>query len=170
MIKDVLRDFVLFNGADKMVGRIDNFKPPALKRMVENFRGAGMDAPMPIDMGMEPMEASWTTSGIDRGMYGGFGLMNGIRVPVSVRAALVDPVTGLSKPIVHTMVGDITVVEPSDYKPGERATLQTTIALIYYKLTHTIPGVPVVEIDVVNGIRIINGVDQLVALRLLVGR
>jgi P2 family phage contractile tail tube protein len=170
MIKDVLRDFVLFNGADKQVGRIDSFKPPSLNRMIEEFRGAGMDGKMPIDMGMETMTASWTTSGIDRITYGGWGLMNGIRTTVSVRAAVVDPVTGIPKPVVHTMIGDLTVIEPSEYKPGERATLQTTMALIYYKLAHTIPGAPLIEIDVVNGVRIINGIDQLVALRAIVGR
>jgi len=168
--KDVLRDFVLYNGADKMVGRIDAFKPPALKTITEQFRGAGMDAAMPIDMGMEPLEASWTTSGIDRNTYTGFGLMSGVRIPVSVRAAVVNPATGLPASVVHTMIGNITMVEPSEYKPGERATLQTSIALIYYKLTHTIPGVPAVEIDVINGVRIVNGVDQLIALRVLTGR
>ena len=170
MISDVLRDFVLFNGADKMVGRIDEFQPPALKRVVENFRGAGMDAAMPIDMGMEPLEASWTTSGIDRGTYGGFGLMNGLRSTAIVRAAIIDPATGLPKPVVHTMIGDLTVVEPSSYKPGERATLKTTMACLYYKLTHSVPGLPLVEIDVLNGIRIINGIDHLIASRLIVGR
>jgi uncharacterized protein len=170
MIQDVLRDFVLYNGADKMVGRVDEFQPPALKRVVESFRGAGMDGSMPIDMGMEPLEASWTTSGIDRGTYAGFGLMNALRTTAILRGAVVDPVTGIPKPVIHTLVGDLTVVEPSGYKPGERATLKTTMVCLYYKLTHTLPGLPLIEIDIVNGVRIINGVDQLLALRLLVGR
>lgn len=170
MIQDVLRDFVLSNGADKMVGRIDEFQPPALKKVVENFRAAGMDAAMPIDMGMEPLEASWQTSGIDRNTYAGFGLISGIRTTAIVRAAVVDPVTGVPKSVIHTMVGDLTVVEPSAYKPGERATLKTTIACVYYKLSHTVPGVPLIEIDVINGVRVINGIDQLLALRLIVGR
>jgi P2 family phage contractile tail tube protein len=107
---------------------------------------------------------------IDRSTYGGFGLINGLRTTAIVRAAVVDPVTGLPKPVIHTMVGDLTVVEPSSYKPGERATLKTSMALIYYKLSHTVPGVPLVEVDIVNGVRIINGIDQLLALRLIVGR
>jgi P2 family phage contractile tail tube protein len=134
------------------------------------FRGAGMDGAMPIDMGMEPLEASWTTSGIDRGTYTGFGLMNGIRSTVILRGALTDPATGLPKPVQHVMIGDLTVVEPGTYKPGERATLKTTMVCIYYKFTHTIPGVPAVEIDVINGVRIINGIDHLAAFRVMVGR
>ena len=170
MIQDVLRDFVLYNAADRMVGRIDSFKPPALKVQTESFRGAGMDAPMPIDMGMEAMEASWVTSGVDRGMYTGFGVILGLPTSIKVRCSLIDPVTGIPKPLEHTMLGKITSIEPGDYKPGERATLACTMMLTYYKLTHTIPGLPAVEIDVINGVRIIQAVDQLIAMRVLVGR
>lgn len=169
MLQDVLRDFILYNNADKMVGKIDNFKPPKLASIIEDFRGAGMDAAMPVDMGMEPLEASWQTSGIDRGTYAAFGLMNGLRTTTIVRAAVVDPITGLPKPVIHTMVGTLTVVEPSEYKPGERATLTTTIKVIHYKLSHTVPGVPLIEINIPLGIRIINGIDQLLAIRLITG-
>ena len=169
-LQDVLRDFVLYNGADRQVGRIDNFKPPPLKSMIEKFRGAGMDSTMPVDMGMEELVASWTCSGIDRLTYQGFGLMNGVRTTIKVRAAVVDPVTGIAKPVFHTMIGLIDELDPSDYKPGDRATIGTKMSCTYYKLEHTIPGLPLIEVDVINGVRIINGVDQLAALRALVGR
>lgn len=170
MIQDVLRDFVLVNAADRMVGRIDSFKPPALKVMHEDFRGAGMDTTLPVDMGMETMEASWVTSGIDRAMYTGFGVITGLPTTIKVRCSLLDPVTGIPKPLEHTMLGKIVSIESSDYKPGERATLTCSMKLTYYKLTHTIPGLPAVEIDVINGVRIIQAVDQLIAMRVLVGR
>lgn len=170
MIKDVLRDYVLFNGADRMVGRVDSFKPPSLQRTVEQFRAGGMDGKIPIDMGLEALESSWVTSGIDRGMYTGFGLIMGVRTTVQVRGAVVDPVTGLPKSVQHTMIGDITGIDPGEWKAGERATLSVSMQLAYYKLTHTLPGVPAIEIDLINGIRIINGVDQLIAVRALIGR
>lgn len=170
MISDVLRDFVLLNNLEKQVGKIDSFKPPKLEILKEDFRGAGMDAPMPIDMGMAALECSWVSSGISRSTYEGFGLMNGLRTSIIVRGAVVDPVPGIPKLVYHTMMGTITMVEGSDWKPGERATVSATMSLTYYKLTHTLPGVPVVEVDVVNGVRIINGVDQLIALRAIVQR
>lgn len=170
MIQDILRDFILFNNADKMVGRVDEFMPPALKIITEQNRAAGMDVAMPVDMGMEPLECSWTTTGIDRGTYTGFGLMNGLRTIVTLRGAVVDPVTGIPKPVTHVCGGSITSIEPGAYKPGEKATLKATMSLIYYRFTHSIPAVPVTEIDVVNGIRVINGVDQMIALRAMIGR
>lgn len=167
---DVLRDYCLFNGADRMVGRIDEFQPPNLKVMVEQFRGAGMDAPMPIDMGMEALEASWTTSGIERGMYTAFGIMIGLPTTIMVRGGASNTVTGLAKGVTHILGGKITEISPGPWKPGERAPLQVKMALTFYSLEHTIPGVPAVLIDVLNGIRAIDGVDQLLQLRILVGR
>lgn len=169
MLQDILRDFILYNGADKMVGRIEKFKPPDLKRIVEDVRMSGMDMAMPVDMGMEPMEASWTTTGIDAGSYAGFGLISSATpIAVSVRAAAMNPLTGIPVPVIHAFNGPITVVEASEYKVGERATLTTTVKPIFYSLTHG--GKPIIEIDVVNGIRLIGGVDQLITLRAITGR
>lgn len=167
---DVLRDFMLFNGADRMVGRIDDFQPPTLKIMTEEFRAAGMDAPMDIDLGMSKLEAGWTTSGVERSMYEGFGVIIGIPTVVMVRGAALNVQTGIPKPIVHTLGGKIVEIAPGAWKPGERSTLAVKMSLTHYKLTHTLPGVPLVEIDVPNGIRIINAVDQLLAMHILVGR
>ena len=124
---------------------------------------------MPIDMGMEPLEASWVTSGIDRKTYAGFGIMPPLRTTVSVRGTVINPLTGIPSPVSHNLIGDITAVEPGEWKAGERATLAVTMNLIFYQLSHTIPGLPVILVDVINGIRVVDGIDQLIAIRALVG-
>lgn len=169
-LNSVLRDWILINLADRMIGRIDEFKPPNLNLVVEEFRGAGMDTTMPIDMGMEALTASWTTSGVDRGTLASFGIIAATKPTVRVRGALLDPNTGVAVPVVHTMTGLITSIEPGAYKPGERATLSVTQRLTYYKLEHTTLGLPLTEIDVINGVRIIDGVDYLAQMRAIVGR
>lgn len=167
---DILQDYVLFNGALKKVGGIDTFKPPTLERTLEDFRAAGMDAAIGIDMGMAPLVATWTSSGIDRDMYQNFGLTVGAPVTVNVRAAVKDHVTGLPKLVWHTMGGDFSIVDPGEYVAGQRATLSVTMRLKYYRLAHTIPGTPLIEIDLLTGRRVIGGVDQLAAIRALTGR
>ena len=169
MIQDILRDFILYNGADKMVGRIESFKPPDLERLVEDVRMSGMDMPMPVDMGMAAMEASWVTTGIDAGSYAGFGLISSATpIAVSVRGAVINPLTGIPTPVIHAFNGPITKIEAAAWKVGERPGLTTTIKPIFYSLTHG--GVPVIEIDVINGIRLVGGVDQLITLRAITGR
>lgn len=169
MIQDILRDFILYNGADKMVGRIESFTAPTLERMVEDVRMSGMDTSMPVDMGMVAMEASWITTGIDAGTYAGFGLITSTTpIAVSVRAALIDPVTGKPTPVIIKLNGPITKIEPAAWKVGERPGLTTTMKPIFYSLTHG--GKPIIEVDVINGTRLVGGVDQMSALRAITGR
>ncbi len=169
MITDVLRGFSLFVDGDRYVGKIDELKLPQLEVVEEDFRAGGMDAPMPIDMGTNALRSEFTVSGVDRNVLSKFGLELGLRSVVTARGALQDPVTGLVKPVTAIMGGNIRKIDPGTWKAGERATLVVGMSLIHYKLTHTIPGVPVIEIDVLAGIRIINGVDQLATIRAAIG-
>jgi P2 family phage contractile tail tube protein len=170
VITDVLRDFALFVDGDRYVGKIDELKLPQLEIVEEDFRAGGMDAPMPLDMGMNALKAEFTVSGVDRGVLSRFGLELGLRSVVTARGALQDPATGLVKPVVATMGGNVRKIDPGSWKAGERATIVVGMSLLHYKLTHTIPGLPLIEIDVINGARIINGVDQLIGIRAAIGR
>jgi P2 family phage contractile tail tube protein len=169
MLDEIIRDYVLFNGADRMVGRVSKFKPPALEIANEQFRGAGMDAPLPIDMGMNALVTSFTAIGVSKGMFASFGIISGIAGPkISVRAAALNPLTGISLPVIWTMQGVCTKLETSDLEPGKPAETTLEMQLYYYAFIHS--GMPVHTIDVANGIRMINGVDQLLQMRGLVGR
>jgi P2 family phage contractile tail tube protein len=170
VITDVLRDFALFVDGDRYVGKIDELKLPQLEVIEEDFRAGGMDAPMPLDMGTNALKAEFTVSGVDRGVLSRFGLELGQRSIVMARGALQDPVTGFVKPVTACMTGNVRKIDPGSWKAGERATLVVGMSLIHYKLTHTIPGLPLIEIDIINGTRIINGIDQLIAIRAAIGR
>lgn len=170
MITDVLRDFALFVDGDRYVGKIEELKLPQLEIIEEDYRAGGMDTSMPLDMGMNPLKAEFTVAGVDRGVLSRFGLELGRRSIVTARGALQDPGTGFVKPITAVMTGNVRKIDPGSWKVGERATLSVGMSLIHYKLTHTVPGLPLIEIDVINGVRIINGVDQLIAIRAAVGR
>lgn len=50
-----------------------------------------------------------------------------------------------------------------DWKAGEKAEFKYAVAVSYYKLE--VDGREVYEIDPVNGVRAINGVDQLAGMR-----
>lgn len=169
MLNEIIRDFVLFNGADRMVGRVTKFKPPSLEISNEQFRGAGMDAPMPVDMGMNALMTSFTVIGVSKGLLSSFGMISGVAGPkVNVRAAAINPLTGISVPIIYTMQGMCTKCETGDLEPGKGGETSVEMHLTYYALIHS--GMPVHTIDVANGIRMINGVDQLLQMRGLVGR
>ncbi|MCA3472294.1 MAG: phage major tail tube protein, partial [Rhodobacter sp.] len=63
--------------------------------------------------------------------------------------------------------GLITAAETGDLKPGTDTALKLMIAVRYYRLE--INGEQIVEIDLVNGKRVIGGVDQLADIRRAMG-
>jgi P2 family phage contractile tail tube protein len=170
MVNDVLKDWVLFLDSGKLVGQVETFKGPALNVTLEEFRAAGMDAPIGIDMGMDRMEAEFTTAGLNRDVLERFGLRLGTRNVLKVRGAVQDTTTGLIKPVYHTLRGNITSIDQGEWKAGTRATLGVKMSLTAYELTHTLAGIPVIKIDVENYVRMINGVDQLALQRVVLGR
>lgn len=68
-----------------------------------------------------------------------------------------------SSEVVATLRGLLKEVDPGDWKAGEKAEFKYAVAVSYYKLE--VDGREVYEIDPVNGVRAINGVDQLAGMR-----
>jgi uncharacterized protein len=58
-------------------------------------------------------------------------------------------------------------MDGGELTPGSKATLDASLSLTYYKLEHG--GRVVQEIDVLNMIHVVNGVDRLAAQRAALG-
>ncbi|HEY4664933.1 MAG TPA: phage major tail tube protein, partial [Comamonas sp.] len=90
----------------------------------------------------------------------------GNQIPFVAREAL-ESFDGTVTPVVHTMRGKITEIDPQTSKAGEVPRLKVTLSLVYYKLQHGQNTIH--EIDVENMIQVINGVDVLQAMRSALG-
>lgn len=164
--RDVRKNLNLFVDGQGYAGQIEDFTAPSLALKLEEFRGGGMDAPIELKMGMEKLEASFNLIAYDRHVLALFGVANGSVVPFVAREAL-ESFNGAVTPVVHTMRGRITKLDPGTSKAGDKAALQVMMSLTYYKLQH---GTTVVqEIDVENMIHLVNGVDVLAAQRAAIG-
>jgi P2 family phage contractile tail tube protein len=160
--RDVRKNLNLFVDGQGYAGQIEDFNAPVLALKTEEFRGGGMDAPVELKMGMEKLEASFNLVAYDRAVLALFGVAQGASVRFVAREAL-ESFDGTTTAVVHTMQGRIKQLDPGASKPGDRAMLQVSMALSYYKLQH---GDAVVqEIDVENMIHFVDGVDQLAAQR-----
>lgn len=166
MISDVLRNFNAFVDGRGMAGKCEEFNPPKLTLKTEEHRAGGLDAPVEIDQGMEKLESDFTLSGHDRETIGLFGLAPGNLKQVTLRGGLQSE-DGTVTPVIHNLTGMVKSVETGAFKAGEKSTLKISMALRYYKHTHG--GTVVHEIDVENMKRIVNGVDQLAAMRAAIG-
>ena len=114
-----------------------------------------MDVPAAVHMGMEKLEGSFSIVEYDPEVLKQFGLVSGNQVQVTLRGALVDDKT--TTPMTISLRGMFTEVDMGNFKAGDLATLKCSIACRYYSLD--IGGQKVIEIDVDNMVRNINGKD-----------
>lgn len=164
MVK-TLKNFNLFVDGRGYAGRAEEVSPPKLSIKTEELRAGGMDAPISIDMGMEKLEASFSLVEYDPEILKQFGVVSGNAVQLTLRGALTDDET--TSPMIIKLQGMFTEVDMGKFKAGDKATMQCTVACRYYSLE--IDGQKVVEIDVDNMTRIIDGTDTLAEIRSALG-
>lgn len=162
----ILKNFNLFVDGRGSAGNIEELKLPTLALKDEEFRAGGMDAPVDVEMGQEKMEASFILTGYDSQTLALWGVGPQAQVPLVARGAL-ESLDGAVEPVKVTMSGIIKSVEPGAWKAGEKSSLTFTVALRAYKYEQN--GVTIDEIDVINFVRKVGGVDRLAAQRNAIG-
>lgn len=145
-----------------MQGDIPTLALPKVKVKTEGYRAGGMDAEIDMDMGLEKLESSFTSNGIRRETLKWFGVGDSTAMPLVFRGSFKGQ-KGASVPVIATMRGMVSEVDMGDWKPGEKAELKHSVSVTYYKLE--VGGQTIYEIDPVNMVRVIDGVDQLAGIR-----
>jgi uncharacterized protein len=159
---DVLKNFHVYIDARGYAGNADQVKLPKLSIKTDDYLAGGLDVPVGLDMGQEKMESTVVLSKFDPDALTLWGLRDGYMCPITVKGAT-ESLDGSVKQVVANMRGKIRGVEMDDLKAQERSKITFTMEALYYKLT--VNGRVVYEIDVLNMVRIVNGVDQLAAIR-----
>lgn len=157
----ILKNFSLFVDGRGYVGKAEEVTPPKLTIKTEEFRGGGMDAPVEIDLGMEKLECQFVLAEFDKEIMKQFGLADGKAVQVTLRGALCDDSS--TSPIVIKLRGAYKEQDFGKFKAGEKGTLTCSVSCRYYSLE--IDGESIVEIDIENMIRKINGNDVMAEIR-----
>lgn len=163
---DVLSHLNAFVDGRGYAGEIDEWTPPKLTTKTEDYRAGGMDSSIPLDMGMDKLECSFTMISQSANVQTQFGLTDGADVALTFRASL-KSFDGTVKPMVYTMRGRMREIDEGTQKGGDKPAITYTMDLKYYK--KSIDGVVTHEIDVPGMKRFINGVDQLAAQRAAIG-
>ena len=95
-----------------------------------------------------------------------FGIAEGNSVPLTARGAL-ESLDGTVTPIVVNMRGLVRKLEFGAWEAGQKTTVEFGLSLRYYKYTQG--GEVLHEIDPINMMRIIGGVDQRATIRNAIG-
>ena len=166
MIPNVLKNFNLFVDGRGYAGIVEELNLPKINLKLEEHRVGGMDSPIQLTQGIDKLESDFTLSEYDQLVIQEFGLADGAQVPLKFRGGL-DNEDGAVTPVEVTLTGSWNDLDLGNWKAGEKAPLKIMVAVRYYKLV--IGGQDLIEIDVLNMVRSINGVDQLADMRAAIG-
>lgn len=165
-IQHILTNLNAFVAGKGYLGRVIEFTPPKIAPIVRDYKAGGMSAEVPIPMGaIEKLECSFTLTGYDPDVFAQFSVVPGRLVQLRFTGAMVD-YDGTCRPIEITLRA-ILSYEGDAWKPHEASDLKITANAHYYKLD--IDGHTIHEFDPVNMVAIINGEDQLQAMRAALG-
>lgn len=135
---------------------------PKLTRKLENYRGGGMNGSAPIDLGLddEALSAELSLGGFpDTAIWSLYAATGVSSVPLRFAGSYQRDDTAETVAVEVVLRGRQKEIDTGEAKQGEVSTSKLPLVCTYYKLT--INGSETVEIDTVNLIEKVNGVDML---------
>ncbi|MBI5917800.1 MAG: phage major tail tube protein [Nitrosomonadales bacterium] len=166
-LPSALKNFNLFNDAKSFMGIAESIKLPKLSRKFEDFRGAGMDGEVGIDLGQEKLEMDWDCAGINEQIFLQYGATKVDGVMLRFAGAYQRDDTAKVQAVEVVVRGRHQEIDSGEAKAGDKGKMTIKSRLTYYKLS--IDNKALVEIDLLNMIFIVNGVDLLAEQRKAIG-
>lgn len=162
-----LKNFNVFNDGTSFIGEVTEIVLPKLARKLEGYRAGGMPGEADIDQGIEKLECEHTYGGIVREVYNQFGIARVDGVLLRFAGAYQRDDTGEVDAVEVVMRGRHAEIDSGTGKAGDDTVFKVKSTLTYYKLI--INDETVIEIDMINMVEIVNGIDRLAEHRRAVG-
>ncbi|MCI1680059.1 MAG: phage major tail tube protein [Ewingella americana] len=157
----------LFNDGNSYLGVVSSLTLPKLTRKLENYRGGGMNGAASIDFGLDDdaLALEWSMGGLDELVLQQWGSTSD--VPLRFSGSFQRDDTGEVSAVEVQMRGRHKEFDFGEYKQGEDTETKVTTQCTYFKLT--IDGRELIEVDTVNMVEIVSGVDRLAEHRKAIG-
>ena len=164
-----LKNLNLFNDGNSYLGLVKSLTLPSLGRKMEAYRGGGMNGPVKADLGMsdDGIQFEWKTGGLDLISLRQFGAVNASSVALRFSGPYQQDDTGEVSNVEVVVRGRHESIEMGEAKPGEDTEHSMKTTCSYYKLT--VDGEEIIEIDLLNFVERVNGVDMLEKHRTAMG-
>lgn len=162
-----LKHMNLFADGVSLVGEIDEVSLPKLTRKTEDYLGGGMVAPVQIDLHQEKLEMEITCAGYLRDAITQYGLAKADGGMWRFAGAYQRDDTGDVMAVEIIARGRFSELDRGKAKVGSKSETKMKAALTYYK--ESIDGVDQIEIDAINFVFVIRGVDMLAKHRKAIG-
>ncbi|MBP6876566.1 MAG: phage major tail tube protein [Phenylobacterium sp.] len=157
----------VFNDGDSYLGQLKTATLPKLTRTMKEWKGGGMDGAVKIDVGQELLEFEATYGGLMIGILRQYGIMNVAGVGLRFVGSYQRPDDGQVDAVEVVIRGQHEEIDMGDAEQGEDTEFKVKTPCAYYKLS--INGRTEIEIDLLNMIMVVDGVDRLAAHRAALG-
>lgn len=158
-----LKNFNFFMDGESFVGRVPELSLPKLTKKTEQYRGGGMLGEIDVEMGLDKLEMEIKGGGLIRRALRSFGAIGVSGCQMLFVGAYQEDVAGGVLAAELVARGMLTEVDPGNAKVGDNTEWPVKATLAYMKWT--VAGRVEVEIDVLNNIMMIDGVDRMAAIR-----
>ncbi|MBL0229468.1 MAG: phage major tail tube protein [Moraxellaceae bacterium] len=158
-----LKNMNFFNDGISWLGQVPEVQLPKLSRKFEDYRAAGMDGAVGVDMGQENLEMELTAGGVIKQALLQFGTTKVDGVVQRFAGAYQQDDTGeVTAYEVYTR-GRWQEIDMGKAKAGDDTEVKLKARLSYYRLVEN--GQNLIEIDLMKMIFTVNGVDILAEQR-----
>ncbi len=162
-----IKNFALFNAGVSYAGDVDEVTLPKLNRKTEDYRSGGMNGPIKADHGMEGIELEFKAGGYLIEVLRQFGALRHDAVLLRFAGALQADDSETVDTLEIVVRGRHTEIDPGSAKAGDKTEFKVKTSASYYKVS--INGAVVIEIDFVNMVEVVDGVDLLADVRTAIG-
>lgn len=168
-LSNKLKNMNLFNEGNSYQGQAKTVTLPKLSRKTEDYRAAGMNGSVKVDMGMsdDGLVLESTFGGLELQTIRQFASPKIDGVYMRFAGAYQQDDTGEYSAVEVVVRGRHEEIDMGDAEVGEDTEFKVVTNCTYYKLT--VDGEVIVEIDTIHMIEIIDGVDRLAEQRKAIG-
>lgn len=167
MLPAKLKKYNLFNDANSYFGQTGEVTLPKLTRKMEGWRGGGMDGEVDIDMGQDKIELEWKIGGMDLTVLRQYGHNSADGILLRFMGAYQRDDGGPNHAVEIVVRGRHSEIDPGSAKDGDDTETTVKTSCTYYKLV--VDGRTEIEIDLLNAVFIVNGIDLLAQRRAAIG-
>ncbi len=162
-----LKNFNLFNDGRSYIGQVPEITLPKLSRKMEDYVAGGMTGPVEIDYMNEKIEFDWTAGGLLEDALLQYGASAHDAVQLRFAGAYQKEDTGDVDAVEVVIRGRHKEIDMGNAKVGDKTEHKYKTTCSYYKLT--INDRPIIELDFVNGVEVVGGVDRSANIRAAMG-
>ncbi|MCX4050599.1 phage major tail tube protein [Aeromonas caviae] len=159
----------IFMDGENWIGVAEDFTPAKLSQKFEAYRGGGMMGAANIHMGMEDgaLDTSFTFGGAEAALVKRMGLAKIDGVALRFAGSFQRDDTGEIVSVEIVQRGRFKELDRGTFKSGDNTQSKVSMVNTYYK--ETMNGVVLCEIDLLNMIWIVDGVDLMAEHRKAIG-